>query len=324
MTRRFALASGPKGAACHTCTAQGQARPCKAVSECEAGGRVPGWACAGDGWYDVTIVSPRNFFVYTPLLPSAATGAVELRSITEAVRSLVSGTPWRAQAESVLSFSRTKLADRASRGSPLELRHSARRRTLIWRMVLVPCTAACYKRGCVNAMSWQCGGRSTRSAPQVSGRDAWLPHAVGPHHELGHVVAPQAPVRPHKASQVAPLGAVGCHRTAQRRVRAERHAQRQDNQQPQEAGCAGWHGVRGPRAGGGRPACSRLRRLRQGPAQARQQALGLCGGCRGEASRCPRKVRSHVAKAQRPGPPLRPPRRAVGHHRSKLLWRSPR
>jgi len=173
MTRRFALASGPKGAACHTCTAQGQARPCKAVSECEAGGRVPGWACAGDGWYDVTIVSPRNFFVYTPLLPSAATGAVELRSITEAVRSLVSGTPCRAQAESVLSFSRTKLADRASRGSPLELRHSARRHTLSWRMVLVPRTAACYKKGCVNAMSWQCGGRSTRSASQVSGRGAW-------------------------------------------------------------------------------------------------------------------------------------------------------
>ena len=62
-----------------------------------------GWGCAGDGWYDVTIVSPRNFFVYTPLLPSAATGAVELRSITEAVRSLVSGKPWSVQAESVSS-----------------------------------------------------------------------------------------------------------------------------------------------------------------------------------------------------------------------------
>ncbi|KAK9838284.1 hypothetical protein WJX81_002324 [Elliptochloris bilobata] len=45
-----------------------------------------------DGWYDVTIVSPRNFFTYTPLLPGAATGTVELRSITEAVRSLVAGT----------------------------------------------------------------------------------------------------------------------------------------------------------------------------------------------------------------------------------------
>ena len=50
---------------------------------------------AGDGWYDVTIVSPRNFFVYTPLLPGAATGTVELRSITEAVRSLVAGAPLR-------------------------------------------------------------------------------------------------------------------------------------------------------------------------------------------------------------------------------------
>ena len=41
----------------------------------------------------MTIVSPRNFFVYTPLLPGAATGTVELRSITEAVRSLVAGAP---------------------------------------------------------------------------------------------------------------------------------------------------------------------------------------------------------------------------------------
>jgi hypothetical protein len=112
---------------------------------------VPGWACAGNGWYDVTIVSPRNFFVYTPLLPSAATGAVELRSITEAVRSLVSGTPWSAQAESVWSLSRTRLADRALLGSPLELRHSTRRpaRTLSWRMVLVPCTAIRYNRRCL-------------------------------------------------------------------------------------------------------------------------------------------------------------------------------
>lgn len=53
-------------------------------------------ACArlpGDGWYDVTVISPLNYFTYTPLLPGAATGNVELRSITEAVRSLVAGAP---------------------------------------------------------------------------------------------------------------------------------------------------------------------------------------------------------------------------------------
>ena len=46
---------------------------------------------AGHGWYDVTVISPLNYFTYTPLLPGAATGTVELRSITEAVRSLVAG-----------------------------------------------------------------------------------------------------------------------------------------------------------------------------------------------------------------------------------------
>jgi NADH:ubiquinone reductase (non-electrogenic) len=36
--------------------------------------------------YDVILVSPRNYFLYTPLLPGAATGAVEERSIVEPIR----------------------------------------------------------------------------------------------------------------------------------------------------------------------------------------------------------------------------------------------
>jgi len=36
--------------------------------------------------YDVVVVSPRNYFLYTPLLPGAATGTVEDRSIVEPVR----------------------------------------------------------------------------------------------------------------------------------------------------------------------------------------------------------------------------------------------
>ena len=39
-----------------------------------------------NGPYDVTLVSPRNYFLYTPLLPGAATGAVEDRSIVEPIR----------------------------------------------------------------------------------------------------------------------------------------------------------------------------------------------------------------------------------------------
>ena len=38
---------------------------------------------------DVTLVSPRNYFLYTPLLPAAATGTVEERSIVEPVRKLL-------------------------------------------------------------------------------------------------------------------------------------------------------------------------------------------------------------------------------------------
>jgi NADH:quinone reductase (non-electrogenic) len=38
------------------------------------------------GSFDVTIVSPRNYFVFTPLVPSAAVGTVEFRSILEPVR----------------------------------------------------------------------------------------------------------------------------------------------------------------------------------------------------------------------------------------------
>ena len=36
-----------------------------------------------------TVVSPRNHFLFTPLLPSAVTGTVQLGSIVESVRSLL-------------------------------------------------------------------------------------------------------------------------------------------------------------------------------------------------------------------------------------------
>jgi NADH dehydrogenase FAD-containing subunit len=56
-------------------------------------------AVIGSGWgahsfvknldatkYDVTLVSPRNYFLFTPMLAGAATGTVEMRSITESIR----------------------------------------------------------------------------------------------------------------------------------------------------------------------------------------------------------------------------------------------
>lgn len=37
------------------------------------------------------MVSPRNYFLYTPLLPAVAVGTMEERSIVEPVRNLVLG-----------------------------------------------------------------------------------------------------------------------------------------------------------------------------------------------------------------------------------------
>ena len=36
--------------------------------------------------FNVVVVSPRNYFLYTPLLPGVATGAIETRSIVESIR----------------------------------------------------------------------------------------------------------------------------------------------------------------------------------------------------------------------------------------------
>lgn len=39
--------------------------------------------------FNVTVVSPRNYFLFTPLLPSAACGAIDAESIMEPVREFV-------------------------------------------------------------------------------------------------------------------------------------------------------------------------------------------------------------------------------------------
>ena len=82
----------------------------------------------------MTIVSPRNFFVYTPLLPGAATGTVELRSITEAVRSLVAGAPPRFLV--IIFYSSSGLEEPGS--GPRSWCHSA----------------ALYHRGCAQPRRW--------------------------------------------------------------------------------------------------------------------------------------------------------------------------
>jgi NADH dehydrogenase len=41
-------------------------------------------------YYNVTLVSPENYFCFTPLLPSACVGTVEPRTLVEPLRKLVS------------------------------------------------------------------------------------------------------------------------------------------------------------------------------------------------------------------------------------------
>lgn len=56
--------------------------------------------------YNIIVVSPRNFFLFTPLLPSCTTGTIEHRSIMEPVRNIMrnkeaSVTYYEAEASSV-------------------------------------------------------------------------------------------------------------------------------------------------------------------------------------------------------------------------------
>jgi NADH:ubiquinone reductase (non-electrogenic) len=62
--------------------------------------------------YNVVVVSPRNFFLFTPLLPSSTTGAIEHRSIMEPIRNIISKkesdvTYYEARAEKIDYASRT-------------------------------------------------------------------------------------------------------------------------------------------------------------------------------------------------------------------------
>ncbi|EGV65817.1 FAD/NAD(P)-binding domain-containing protein [Yamadazyma tenuis ATCC 10573] len=78
----------------------------KQVPVFETGQRKKTLVILGSGWgsisllknldtalYNVVVVSPRNYFLFTPLLPSCPTGTVELRSIIEPVRSVTRRLP---------------------------------------------------------------------------------------------------------------------------------------------------------------------------------------------------------------------------------------
>ncbi|KAF5948389.1 hypothetical protein HYC85_014346 [Camellia sinensis] len=50
-----------------------------------------------DSSYEVQVVSPRNYFAFTPLLPSVTNGTVEARSVVEPIRSIVRKKPFDVQ-----------------------------------------------------------------------------------------------------------------------------------------------------------------------------------------------------------------------------------
>lgn len=73
----------------------------KQAFEFENGRKKKTLVILGSGWgsisllknldtslYNVVVVSPRNYFLFTPLLPSCPTGTIELRSIIEPVRAI--------------------------------------------------------------------------------------------------------------------------------------------------------------------------------------------------------------------------------------------
>lgn len=68
----------------------------------EAGNKKKRVVVLGTGWagtsflknlknpsYDVQVISPRNYFAFTPLLPSVTVGTVEARSVVEPIRNIV-------------------------------------------------------------------------------------------------------------------------------------------------------------------------------------------------------------------------------------------
>lgn len=62
--------------------------------------------------FDVVVVSPRNYFLYTPLLPAVATGTCEERSIVEPIRRILDGKGayYEAECQDIIPEERTVVA----------------------------------------------------------------------------------------------------------------------------------------------------------------------------------------------------------------------
>lgn len=71
--------------------------------------------------YDVTIISPRNHFLFTPLLPSTTVGTIEFRSIIEPIRSQKNIRFIQAYARDIDDAAKTVLCDNAVDGKKFEM-----------------------------------------------------------------------------------------------------------------------------------------------------------------------------------------------------------
>lgn len=52
--------------------------------------------------YDVQVVSPQNYFAFTPLLPSVTCGTVEARSIVESVRNITNKVSFKTLSRCII------------------------------------------------------------------------------------------------------------------------------------------------------------------------------------------------------------------------------
>lgn len=76
--------------------------------------------------YNVIVVSPRNYFLFTPLLPSTPVGTVELKSIVEPVRSITRSSPgevhyYEAEAKDIDPVAKTVRIKSATKDHDYEL-----------------------------------------------------------------------------------------------------------------------------------------------------------------------------------------------------------
>lgn len=78
--------------------------------------------------YDITLVSPRNYFLYTPLLPAVATGTVEERSIVEPIRRIMAGKVDFNQFEQCQTFTRHVSQVGPSCASPSAAAHACQQK----------------------------------------------------------------------------------------------------------------------------------------------------------------------------------------------------